>query len=126
MVDQEVDSNFEVGQDYKVAKSTKSVVAATPGFYPINGYPINDLRCIFPLNCPSLPTPPQVIPEPACRPEQDLLLRGEEPPLDGGVARKEEVVAGAEAEVDLDPRVGLGGSGGQLPAGAKFNGEILA
>ena len=33
MVDQEVDSNFKVGQIYRVAKSTKSVVAATPVLY---------------------------------------------------------------------------------------------
>ena len=60
-------------------------------------------------------------PEPTGRPEKDLLLRDQELPLDGGVAGKEEVVppGAAEAEVDLDPRVGLGGGGGQLPAPAR-------
>ena len=60
-------------------------------------------------------------PEPTGRPEKDLLLGGQELPLDGGVAGKEEVVppGAAEAEVDLDPRVGLGGGGGQLPAPAR-------
>ena len=49
----------------------------------------------------ALPAPPQVVPEPAGRPEQDLLLRSQELPLDGRVAGEVEVVP-AEAEVDLD------------------------
>ena len=35
------------------------------------------------------------------------------------MAGEEEVVAAAEGEVDLDPRVGLGRGGGELPAPAR-------